>query len=235
MKFVNHSCVFVKAVVFFFGLPGSGKGTQAEKLAERFGFFHFDTGKEIERAVRDPVRQDDPVIRRERQIFDSGVLNTPLWVETLVRSRVGELARSGRDIVFSGSPRTLQEAEGLVPFLEELYEKESLTPVLLRVPESVSIARNSKRKICQNRVCARVVAWDALENLTECAACGSALGKRVFDNPELIAKRIIEYRTRTAPVLDFLRGRGIGIMEIDGAPEPDEVHQQICETLNSKF
>lgn len=222
-------------IVFFFGLPGSGKGTQAEKLVERFGFFHFDTGREIERAVYDSLFQDDPIIKRERAIFDSGVLNTPSWVEALVRSRIHQLAADERDIVFSGSPRTLPEAEGITPLLEELYGRESLTPIVLNIPEETSIARNSKRKICKNRVCARVAAWDAPENLVVCAACGGELGKRSLDDPAVIPRRIVEYRMRTAPVLDFLRGRGIGIMEVDGTPEPEVVHKKIAAQLGGRL
>lgn len=231
----SASIIFCMNIVFFFGLPGSGKGTQAEKLAERFGFFHFDTGKEIERAVYDPALQNDPVIQRERAIFDSGVLNTPSWVEELVRSRIRELSHGGRSVVFSGSPRTLQEAEGITPLLEELYSKGSLTPIVLNIPAEMSVARNSKRKICKNRACARVVAWNAAENLTSCMACGGLLGKRSLDNPDVIRKRIVEYRARTAPVLDFLRARGIGIIEVDGTPEPEEVHREIAAQLGDVY
>lgn len=218
-------------VIFFFGLPGSGKGTQAEKLVERFGFFHFDTGREIERAVYDPAFQDDMVIQRERAIFDSGVLNTPSWVEALVRSRIRQLAKEDQDVVFSGSPRTLPEAEGITPLLEELYGKESLTPIVLNIPEETSVARNSKRKICKNRACARVAAWDAADDLVLCVICGGVLGKRILDDPDVIRKRVVEYRTRTAPVLDFLRARGIAIFEIDGTPDPEAVHKKIAERL----
>lgn len=219
-------------VIFFFGLPGSGKGTQAEKLVERFGFFHFDTGKEIERAVYDSLFQDDPVIRRERDLFDRGMLNTPSWVEALVRARISELSQKSQSIVFSGSPRTISEAEGITPLLEGLYGRESLTPIFLNIPEETSIARNSKRKICKNRACARVAAWNASENLAVCAICGGELGTRSLDDPAVIPDRIIQYKTRTAPVLDFLRARGIGSMEIDGTPEPDSVHREIISHLH---
>ncbi|MDO8600609.1 MAG: nucleoside monophosphate kinase [bacterium] len=219
-------------VVFFFGLPGSGKGTQAEKLVERFGFFHFDTGKEIERTLYDSLFPDDPVIKRERAIFDSGVLNTPSWVEAIVRGRIRELSQEERSIVFSGSPRTLPEAEGITPLLEELYGKEALIPIFLDIPEAVSIARNSKRKICKNRVCARVAAWDAMPDAIACFVCGSALGRRSVDEPHIIPDRIMQYRTRTAPVLDFLRQRGIGIMEIDGTSKPEAVHKEIISRFH---
>lgn len=221
--------------VFFFGLPGSGKGTQAEKLVERFGFFHFDTGREIERAVYDPALQDDPVIKRERILFDSGAMNTPPWVEAMVRSRIYQLSREGRAVVFSGSPRTLPEAEGIIPLLEELYGKESLMSIVLNIPAEMSVARNSRRKICKNRSCARVAAWDAPMDLAVCDACGGTLGKRILDDPDVIRKRIVEYRTRTAPVLDFLRSRGIGIIEADGTPEPEEVHKEIAAQLGGRL
>ena len=74
-----------KIAVALFGSPGSGKGTQADLLAERYGLIHLDTGKLIEKAVHDPEKQDDPAIIRERKNFDSGFLTTPEWfVEEII-------------------------------------------------------------------------------------------------------------------------------------------------------
>ena len=65
-----------RIAVMIFGKPGSGKSTQAYFFVDKFGLNHFDTGKEIEKTVHDPVLANDPVIRREREIFDLGLLKS---------------------------------------------------------------------------------------------------------------------------------------------------------------
>src|SRR5216684_407270 len=69
-----------KIVVMLYGPPGSGKGTQANLIADKLDLVHFDTGKFLEAAVHDPKRQKEKIIQRERKLFDSGILMTPSFV-----------------------------------------------------------------------------------------------------------------------------------------------------------
>ena len=62
----------LKRAVIIYGPPGSGKGTQAELLAKKFGFIHFDTGRYFEALLHSPETQKNPVLRRERKNFDNG-------------------------------------------------------------------------------------------------------------------------------------------------------------------
>ncbi|MBI2637865.1 MAG: nucleoside monophosphate kinase, partial [Candidatus Sungbacteria bacterium] len=87
--------IYPKAVIFM-GLPGSGKGTQADIVSERFGFFHFDTGKVLEREWYDPAKQNDPIVLRERKNFESGVLNSPEVVNEVVKRHIEEHIKEGR-------------------------------------------------------------------------------------------------------------------------------------------
>lgn len=117
----------MKIAAALFGPPGSGKGTQADFLAEEYGLIHLDTGKLIEKTVHDPAKQGDPIIQRERNNFDTGLLVTPEWfVEEIIIREIRANGENGQGIVFSGSPRTLYEAEQMLPALEKYYGHENL-------------------------------------------------------------------------------------------------------------
>ena len=144
----NNQMKREKIVVAFYGLPGSGKGTQANLVANTYGLVNFDTGKLLESIWHDPKRQKESLVIRERAIFDGGKLNAPSFVLKEVEKKTGELAKKGLGIVYSGSPRTMYEAEGLVPKLVKLYGKDRIFFFLLDVDEKDSIVRNSKRRLC---------------------------------------------------------------------------------------
>src|SRR3989344_5176903 len=116
--------LYMKQVVIFIAPPGAGKGTQSDVLSDRLGFYHLETSKIIEEKFRtaDP---EDTVIKRERENFLTGKLMTPELVTGWVLEKVRELAHKDTSIVFSGSFRTLYEAEMETPIAEELYGKRS--------------------------------------------------------------------------------------------------------------
>lgn len=219
--------------VFLLGPPGAGKGTQADLLARDLGLVHIDTGRLLQEILFDPLRQDDARIQFERQLFESGILNSPEWVREVIMKKAAEIARHQKGIVFSGSPRTLFEAEGLVPLLEELYGKENLIVFLIKIPAETSIFRNSHRRICENF---HPLVWsEENEKLTTCPQCGAKLVSRgSLDSEEAIRKRLLQYESRTKPVIEFLRERGIGVYEIDGENSPEIVHQDISKVLQKR-
>ena len=137
-----------KIAIIFYGAPGSGKGTQANLLANYFDLVHFDTGRFLESIVHDPKKQKSKIIKRERKLFDDGKLMTPSFVLQQIRSGVKAITKSGHGLAFSGSPRTFGEAKILIPLLEKLYQKKNILVFELRIPEETSIKRNSNRIVC---------------------------------------------------------------------------------------
>ena len=227
----------MKAVMIY-GAPGAGKGTQANLLAWRKGFIHFDTGAYLEQLLHDPKNQNDPMIKRERELFDSGKLNTPAFVLKLVSKKAKEIGKAGFGIVFSGSPRTVFEAfgdkkhKGLLSILEKVYGKENIFPIVLTVHPETSTKRNSNRKICS--VCKNVILYnDSTHHHTNCPLCGGPLRKREgkLDDPETIKVRLKEYQERTFPIFEGLRSGGYKVTEIDGEPLPYQVHEQVLSVL----
>lgn len=225
-----------KSALIIYGPPGAGKGTQANLLAWAKGWIHFDTGKYLEQAVHDPEKQDDPTIKKERRLFDTGILMTPPFVLKAVSQKTKEIADAGFSVVFSGSPRTLFEAfgdfknDGLIKILEKSYGKKNIFVILLKVRPESSIFRNSNRLVCS--VCANGILYsDIAHRHRTCPLCAGKLRKRTLDKPEIIKVRLKEYQERTFPILEKLKKRGYKIINIDGAPLPHRVHQQILKKL----
>lgn len=225
-----------KIAVIIYGPPGAGKGTQANLLAGRSGFVHFDTGRYLEQFLHDPSNVKNPVVAREKKVFDRGKLISPSFVLKLTGQKTKEISAAGFNLVFSGSPRTMFEAigdknnAGLIEILEKEYGKENLYPVFLKIAPEISIQRNKNRLICS--ICATVMLYsDAMHKHKMCPLCGGKLTKRLVDNPAIFKTRIKEYKERTFPILKELKKRGYKIINVNGSPLPYIVHQQILKKL----
>ncbi|MEK7512763.1 MAG: nucleoside monophosphate kinase [Patescibacteria group bacterium] len=231
-----------KQAVVIYGPPGSGKGTQAELLARRYGFTHFDTGHYIDSVVHAPGASKDPVLRRERMAYDAGRLCTPSWVFRIVSDAVRRIARAGGSVAFSGSPRTVPEAfgpdyvssggrsqkiHGMYLLLEKLYGERNVHIVTLHIPDSASFKRNSRRFICS--VCGLPVLASSRSRF--CSFCEAPVRRRRDDSPKIIKDRLAEYRKRTYPILATLRKFGYRVHAVDGTPAPWKVHRNVARTL----
>ena len=171
-----------KWAIILVGPIGSGKGTQAELLAERFGLFNFETSQIIEEKIKNADATDE-VMMREKNYWETGILNTPELVKQWVLEKIEGLYKQGLGIVFSGSPRTLEEAEAELPVLESLFGKENVKIVHIQFTEDESIKRNSHRRICKaNRH--PIPNFPQFQNITTCPRDGSDLITRLLDDPE---------------------------------------------------
>lgn len=227
-------------VVIVMGPPGSGKGTQANLIAEKLNLYHLDTGKFLEELVHDPKLQDNPEVAKERENFDGGVLVSPLFFLKWVTEKINDLHKNGEGIIFSGSPRTMLEGfgdeshKGLMDVLEKDYGRENVLIFLLQVPDEESVKRNSARLICS--VCGNAMIGALNFQLPQCPVCGGPFRRRTLDNPEIIKKvRLEEYKNRTFPVVAELENRGFEVNKIDGTPLPYQVFEKITAVINDTF
>lgn len=222
-----------KAIIIY-GPPGAGKGTQADLVARHFGFVHFDTGKYLESLIYNPAYANNRIIKREREFFETGKLITPSWVLSVVKKRANKIAKAGLGLVFSGSPRTLYEMEGLLPEIEKLYGRKNIIFFFINVSQAASIRRNSHRLLCT--VCGFPILYlnetEKFNVKNRCFFCGGKLFRRTLDKTEVVKKRIEEYNIRTKPIFNELKKRGYKIIDIQGKDLPFKVFESIKSIIN---
>ncbi len=220
-----------KAAIIIYGPPGGGKGTQANLLADHLGAIHFDTGRYLEEYVNDPKNQKSKIVKREKKLFDSGKLLTPSFVLNIVKNKTKTIARANFSIIYSGSPRTIYEAEGLLPVLDKLYSRKNVFVFILNVPDGVSIKRNSSRLVCS--ICGYTLLshYYPVKNPKDCPVCAGKFYRRTLDKPEIIKVRLKEYANRTKPIFELTKKRKYKVKEIDGTPAPYKVFKKILNIV----
>lgn len=216
------------------GAQGSGKGTQASRLAPRLHLQHLSTGDLFRAAIADGT----PLGNQIQAIYDRGDLVPDDLTVQLVGERLEELAalRSEDGAVegafFDGFPRTMPQAEGLQNLLEERSER--ITAVIeLSVPMERLVARLAGRRVCAG--CGETYhdVFNPPGQAGICDECGGSLIQREDDRPEPIKRRLALYFEQTAPVLSFYRERGL-LVEVDGDQPIDEVSDAIARAVTER-
>jgi adenylate kinase len=216
-----------KIVVILYGPPGAGKGTQANLLAEKLGLIHFDTGKFLEAIVHDPKRQKEKLVKRERALFDGGMLMTPDFVTGEIVREAKRLAAADWGVVLSGSPRTMYEAKKEYPVFQKLYGRKNIFIFVLEVPRETSIRRNSARMVCHACGYLLLTEFYPHSKPKHCPVCAGPFYKRSLDKPQVIKIRLREYAERTLPIVDYARSHHYRVTRVDARPAPFKVMERI--------
>lgn len=217
-------------VIILIGPPGCGKGTQAELLADKMHLYYFETSRIIEHKFNN-ASPSDQKLQEIKNDWHKGLLVNPDMVKKWVAEEIDSLHQRGEGLVMAGSPRTLPEAEEIMPFLEKLYGKNAIKIFEITLSAEESFKRNTNRRICSaNRH--PIPNFEEFKDITRCPKDGSELIKRKgLDDPEALAIRDQQYRDRTAPVLDYIMGRGYEVFKVKGEQSIDKVNQDILENL----
>ena len=224
-------------IIIVMGPPGSGKGTQAELLAEKFGFFQWETsniiGGIIERAKKREfveIEGEKYFFEKQRQMRQKGLLWDSRFIFYFTKKKIEELAKEGKGIIVSGSPRTLTEGEKLIPLLKKLYGLRNIVVIVLKLTPEATLWRNSHRRECELATHS-ILYTKETRKLTKCPLDGSRLMRRKDDSPETIRIRLKEYKEKTFPLINYFKKQGLKVKEINGEHPVADVFKDILKVL----
>jgi adenylate kinase len=210
--------------VLLLGPPGAGKGTQARRLATRWGVPQIATGD----MLREAVAQGTRLGLEARRYMDAGELVPDGVIIGLVRERLAQ-PDGRKGFVLDGFPRTAAQAEAL----DQLLEAEG-TPldrvVLFQLADEEPVTRLSGRRVCRN--CGRNyhLTFSPPRVTGRCDACQGDLYQRTDDEEATVRRRLAVYARDTRPLIEYYRRRGL-LTTISGAGTMDVVHADLVTAI----
>ncbi len=201
--------------------PGAGKSTQADIFSRIFNMVHLDASKTLQQAIA-TMDTSDPVAQQAKADYDSGRLMNPEFVAGVIFKKIREYAASGKSIVFSGSFRTLYEAEHGMALLDSLFGRDNIHIFHINISQEITVARSLGRRVCEKERHA-IPDYPVFRGKTVCPFDGSLLIRRSTDTAEVAAERYTVFMRDTAPVLDYLKKNSYEVVDIDGSGAIDEV------------
>ena len=208
------------------GLPGAGKGTQAERIVKEFNIPHISTGD----MFRAALKNETPLGLEAKKYMDAGELVPDEVTNNIVKERLQE-DDVNDGFLLDGYPRTLNQSEALKANLQEIG-RDLDAVIYLNVPKEVLVERLAGRYICSE--CGAT--YHKLNNPTKvegvCDNCGSTeFYQRDDDKPETVEKRIQVNEEQTQKLVKFYQDEDV-LVEFDGNRDHEEVFAEIQELLN---
>jgi adenylate kinase len=206
------------------GLPGAGKGTQAEQMVEYYNIPHISTGD----MFRAAIKEGTDLGVKAKQFMDKGELVPDEVTIGIVRERLAkDDCKEG--FLLDGFPRTVAQAEALENILEEL--KRPLDYVInIDVDQDILMERLTGRRICKNCGATYHLVFNPPSQEGTCDKCGGELYQREDDNPETVSNRLAVNVKQSQPLLDFYNQKGY-LRNIKGDQDITKVFEDIRELL----
>ncbi len=214
-----------KVIFSFFGPPGSGKGTLAEKLARELSFEVLSTGNLCRKNIADQTEIGKNLVL----YLDKGHLIPDELITDMVGIWLKEAIEKNHPIILDGFPRTKGQIKLFLNFLKELPDV-CFRVIHIKLSEDQIIKRLSLRLVCENKDCQAVYNSGLVGQKTTCDTCGSLLVKRKDDNQEVIRERLRQYPAYAHELLTFYDIVGQRVEEINVA---DMTPEQVYNTFLS--
>ncbi len=206
------------------GLPGSGKGTQADSLKKKYNIPHISTGN----LLREAISKNTPLGKQAESYVQSGELVPDSLIINLVKE---EMTRNhgARGFILDGFPRNLAQAEKLDIMLKELNLELSLA-IEIKLNEEILIKRLTGRRTCSKCGALYNIYFNPPQVSDICDVCQGKLSRREDDNVQVVNNRIKVYWSNISPVIDYYQKNGI-LHIIDGNQEAPGVFADISQII----
>jgi len=212
--------------LIFLGPPGSGKGTQAVRLAERLGLVQLSSGD----ALRRERAEGSEIGRKAAQYMDAGTLVPDEVITGVMLAAIAKLP-AGTGFILDGFPRTVPQAEALSAGLQARKLKVDAV-IDFKLDDAEIIRRIVERRVC--KACAATYNLSFLPPKVAgvCDKCQGELIQRPDDRREVVVTRLETYRAQTAPLIAYYTQQGL-LQSVDSAAGADAVQAQVARLIEA--
>ena len=203
--------------IILLGAPGSGKGTQAARISEKYSLVHISTGD----IFRENIKNQTELGKTAKSYIDQGYLVPDEVTISMVKDRLlREDCKNG--VLLDGFPRTVAQAEALEKFatIDKVID--------IDVPYDLIIDRIVNRRSCL--ACGGTFNVKTLSDASKCPTCGQQLTQRADDNEETVTERINVYDKQTKPLVDFYSAKGV-LVRVNGNQSIDDVFADVVKVI----
>lgn len=210
-------------IVILLGMPGSGKGTQSKRLADRYGFQHLATGD----IFRAEIAQKTAIGVKAQDYLKNGKLVPDSIVIEMVAGKI----ESGGNYLLDGFPRTIEQAQGLAEMLKRVGSAVDLV-VFLTLPKEEAVRRMASRRTCAN--CGEVYNTISRPTAVEgvCDKCSGQVVQREDDSEATAVKRLMVFEDLTHPLVAYYKSEA-AFQEVDASQAPEKVEASLSAIIDS--
>jgi adenylate kinase len=211
--------------IIILGPQGSGKGTQAQLIAKKYGLVHIEMGKLLREIASEETnlgRKVNRIINKKKELVSDKL------IDKILTEKINKISKN-KGIIFDGIPRKLSQVKLLDKILEKFSRKIDRV-LFVRLPKSESIKRISRRFQCE-RCEARLILGKDIENArSKCPVCGGKAIQRPDDTPAGVSKRLKIFQKETMPAIDYFKKQGL-LAEVNGKQAVGKVFKDIIKVL----
>ncbi len=201
--------------IILVGPPGSGKGTQAFSIKDKYDLDHISTGD----LFRDAIKNQTELGKQVSGILERGEFVSDELTLSIVEEALGKVTKKG--YLLDGYPRTLKQAQ----MLDELDTNIDAV-IYFSIDTNLLIERLTGRRVCRSCGASFHVVFNAPSKEGVCDNCGGELYQRNDDNEESAKTRLAEFFDKTLPLIDYYKNQG-KLFEVDASLEMDVVTTKI--------
>jgi adenylate kinase len=206
--------------IVLMGPPGSGKGTQTERLCAELGFTKISTGD----LLREAVRQGSPLGFKAKGFMDAGKLVPNELVIDLIKEKM-KTVKGG--VILDGFPRNLEQAQML-----DKITKVDLA-IDLQVNEENLVKRLTMRRTCKNCAAVFHLEFNPPKVAGKCDKCGGELYQRTDDTEKTVRERLRVYKESTLPLVEYYKRKDV-LRTVDGEGDIAEVYVRLAKVVRGK-
>ncbi len=208
------------------GAPGSGKGTQAKFLVEKFGIPQLSTGD----MLREAVKNGTALGKQASEFMQKGALVPDSLVLGLIEERMNR-SDCAKGFILDGFPRNISQADALDALLGKITKNISHV-IAINVDEQELVVRLSGRRSCKVCSAGYHVKFQPTQKEGVCDKCAGELIQRNDDVESVIRERLKVYNNQTAPLFDYYKAKGL-LRSIVGTGSPADITQRILQITKS--